>query len=116
MTKNARKILFILTPSEVKRFCILVGMMTIVAILDMIGVASIMPFMAVLANPEVVKTNILLKEAYIIAKSLGIENIKQFMLALGFIVFFIQALKIKSQGSYLPLVSIINLLNFLINS
>lgn len=103
MTKNAKKILFILTPNEVKQFCLLVGMMTIVAILDMIGVASIMPFMAVLANPEVVKTNILLKEAYIISKSLGVENIKEFMLALGFIVFFILifSLTFKALTSYL---------------
>ena len=44
-------------------------MMLIVALLDMIGVASIMPFMAVLSNPEIIKTNTFLKEVYLISNS-----------------------------------------------
>ena len=32
-------------------------MIIIMALIDMIGVASILPFMAVLANPDVIETN-----------------------------------------------------------
>ena len=47
----------LLTLSERKRAAILLCMILIMASLDMLGVASILPFIAVLANPELVQTN-----------------------------------------------------------
>ena len=34
------------------------------ALLDMIGVASILPFMAVLANPDIIQTNVILGKMF----------------------------------------------------
>ena len=51
------KILFLLTPQERKKAVLLLLMILIMAILDAIGVASIMPFIAVVTNPEIVESN-----------------------------------------------------------
>ena len=54
-----KKILFLLTPSERKRAGLLLLMILIMALLDTIGVASILPFIAVLTNPELIETKFL---------------------------------------------------------
>ena len=43
-----KKLLSLLTPSERKRAGVLMGMILVMAFLDMLGVASILPFMAAL--------------------------------------------------------------------
>ena len=59
-----KKLLFLLSNHEKKRAGLLVIMILILALLDMIGVASIMPFIAVLTNPSLVETNLLLNYMY----------------------------------------------------
>ena len=58
--KNFKKLLFLLTSHERKGAGLLLIMMLIMAFLDMIGVASILPFMAVLSDPSIVETNLTL--------------------------------------------------------
>ena len=58
-----KKLLFLLTPYERKRAGLLLIMILIMALLDMIGVASIVPFVAVLANPGLIETNSILKKS-----------------------------------------------------
>ena len=53
----------------------------------MIGVASILPFMAVLTNPSIVETNFYLNSMFEFSKIIGIENNQQFLFALGILVF-----------------------------
>ena len=52
------KIIFLLTPRERKRAGLLMIMILIMALLDMVGVASIMPFITVLTNPDIVEKNL----------------------------------------------------------
>ena len=52
-----RKIFYLLTAQERKSAFLLLIMSLIMALLDMIGVASILPFMAVLTNPTLIETN-----------------------------------------------------------
>ena len=52
-----KKIVFILSPHERKRAVLLMLMLLVMAILDMIGVASIMPFITVLTNPDIIENN-----------------------------------------------------------
>ena len=52
-----KKLLFLFTPPERKRAGLLLIMIIIMALLDMIGVAFILPFMAVLTNPNLIETN-----------------------------------------------------------
>jgi len=72
--QTLKKLLDLLTPHERKRTGLLLGMILVMALLDMLGVASIMPFMAVLANPELVQTNSILRAAYLVSSNLGIET------------------------------------------
>ncbi|MCF8131388.1 MAG: ABC transporter ATP-binding protein/permease [Deltaproteobacteria bacterium] len=59
-------------------------MILIMAVLDTVGVASIMPFMAVLGNPDVVETNRWLALAY---SHLDFSDPKSFLFFLGAVVF-----------------------------
>ena len=62
--KTLKKLLFLLSPQEQKSATLLLVMIFIMALLDMIGVASILPFMAVLTNPEIIETNIILSKMF----------------------------------------------------
>ena len=64
-------------------------MILIMAILDAVGVASIMPFIAVLTNPEIVENNFFLRILYDKSKLFGVESVDEFIIFLGILVFFI---------------------------
>ncbi|MDC0992589.1 ABC transporter ATP-binding protein, partial [Candidatus Pelagibacter sp.] len=59
------------------------------ALLDMIGVASIMPFIAVLSNPSLIETNDILNKIFQISGMFGVETNQQFLFALGIFVFLL---------------------------
>lgn len=93
-----KKYLDLLSPHERKRAVLLLGMILVMALLDVIGVASIMPFMAVLANPQLVETNAILATAYAKATLLGINNTDQFLFALGVLVFVLLVLSLSFKA------------------
>jgi len=97
-----KKIFFLLTRQERKRAGLLLIMVIIMALLDMLGVASILPFMAVLTNPNLVETNIILNNMFKISKIIGVENINDFLFALGSLVFIllIVSLAFKALTAY----------------
>lgn len=97
-----KKLHALLTPSDRKSAAILMGMVLVMAFLDMLGVASIMPFMAVLANPELVQTNALLNTAFTIVHHAGIHTTEQFLFALGILVFvlLVTSLAFKALTTY----------------
>ena len=74
------KVLYLLSPSERKQAAFLLFMILIMAILDTIGVASILPFMAILTNPDLIETNILLKAIYEFCKNLELKMNNNFFL------------------------------------
>ncbi len=82
-----KNLLSLLSPSERKNAYLLVIMIIIMAILDMIGVASILPFIAVLTNDSLVEQNIILNKLFLSSDIFGIENKDQFLFFLGVIVF-----------------------------
>ena len=89
---NLKKLLDLLTQPERKQAVLLLGMILVMALFDMLGVASIMPFMAVLANPQLVESSAALNAAFKSASMLGITSIQSFLFALGFLVYFLFAL------------------------
>jgi ABC-type multidrug transport system fused ATPase/permease subunit len=103
--QTLKKLLDLLTPHERKRAGLLLGMILVMALLDMLGVASIMPFMAVLANPELVETNALLKTAYAASRNFGVDSPEQFLFALGMLVFvlLVSSLAFKALTTYAQL-------------
>ena len=78
------------------------GMILVMAFLDMLGVASILPFMAVLAYPELVQTNALLNAAFTTSRYIGIHTPEQFLFALGALVFvlLVTSLAFKALTTY----------------
>ena len=72
------------------------------AFLDVLGVASILPFMAVLTNPDLVQSNVMLNTLFTISQHIGIQTSEQFLLALGLLVFvlLIASLAFKALTTY----------------
>ena len=87
--RKFKKLILILSPYERKRAWYLLFMIMIMALIDMLGVASIMPFIALLTNPDIIETNAILKFAYLKGSFFGIENEKQFLIAAGIFVFLL---------------------------
>ena len=90
-----KKILFLLTPHERKRAFLLLIMILLMALLDMVGVASILPFMSVLTNPSLVETNYILNTMFQVSNMIGVENNQQFLFALGILVFLFLVISFK---------------------
>ena len=84
-----KKLLFLLTFHERKNAIFLMGMVLVLAMLEMIGVVSILPFMAVLMNPDLIDTNILLNTAFKASNIFGVETKNNFLFLLGVLVFLI---------------------------
>jgi len=84
-----KKILFLLSPQERKKGVLLLLMILMMALIDVIGVASILPFMSVLVNPSLIETNFILINLFEFFKSFGIESNQQFLFVLGILVFLI---------------------------
>lgn len=101
--KTLKKLLFLLTPPERKRASMLMIMILVMAFLDMLGVASILPFVAVLANQELVETNGLLNTAFTASRHIGIYTTEQFLIALGGLVFvlLVTSLAFKALTTYM---------------
>jgi len=83
-----KKFLYLLSGNERKKFILLIFMIFIVAIFEMLGVASIMPFIAVLTNPSLVETNIILINLYSFMVNMGLKNNTDFVFFLGVFLFF----------------------------
>ena len=81
--QTIKKLLFLLTPHERKRAVLLLIMIMIMALLEMIGVASILPFIAVVSNPDIINTNLILNAVYNTSITLGVEGYQQFSFFLG---------------------------------
>lgn len=87
MLKTVKKIISLLTSSERKSALFLLTVIIIVALIDMMGVASILPFIAVISNPSLVETNQILNNTYKVSQSFGVENLNEFTLMLGTLMF-----------------------------
>ena len=79
-----RKIVALLSQRERRNAALLVNMILVMAALDVVGVASVMPFMAVLANPNAVEAN---KYLLVIYERFSFTNKEQFLFFLGSMVF-----------------------------
>ncbi|MCG5528473.1 MULTISPECIES: ABC transporter ATP-binding protein [Halorhodospira] len=75
-----KKLLSLLSRQEKRRGALVLGLVVVMALLETAGVASVMPFLSVLGNPEVVETNPVLNQLY---AGLGFESVDAFLMALG---------------------------------
>ena len=96
--KNIKKLLYLLSSYERRRAMLLLGMILFMALLNMLGVASIMPFIAVLTNPELIETNEILNTAYKTLSIFGVETKQQFLFVLGIFVFILLIISIAFKA------------------
>jgi ATP-binding cassette, subfamily B, bacterial PglK len=87
--KTFKKIIDLLTPQERGRLIFILIIVLISGLLDVFGVASIMPFIAVLSKPELVETNTILASAYKLSQNFGVNTIRQFLFVLALFSFLI---------------------------
>ncbi len=83
MYKFIKMILAVLDSRDRRVAVYVLILTTVAAVVDMIGVASIMPFMAVLSNPSIIDDNVVLSYMY---GALGFENRNDFLFFLGVVV------------------------------
>ncbi len=97
-----KKILYLLNLRERRLAGVLLVLIIIMALLEMIGVASIMPFMAVLTNPSLVETNFALNKMFQASSMFGVEDNQQFIFALGVLVFILLVVSVtfKALNTY----------------
>jgi len=90
-----KKIFSLLSSNEKKKAIGLLFMISIMAILDVIGVASIMPFMGVVANPETIESNNYLNLLY---NYFNFKNYDEFLYFLGVCVFLLLVLSLAFKS------------------
>lgn len=87
--KTFKRILEILTPYERRQILRVLLLFIVLALLEAAGLASIMPFLAVLGNPELIETNPMLRTLWSIAQSFSIDSKDKFLVALGVTAFLL---------------------------
>jgi len=85
MRQTFRNLYDLLEPRERRRALLLLVIILIMGMMEIAGVASIMPFVAVLADPSVVETNRYLAAVY---DGLGFSSTRGFLIFLGIFVLF----------------------------
>lgn len=89
------KILNLLTKAERKDALLLLVLMIFIAFLDVLGVASIMPFMVVLASPELIHSNQILNFLY---KEFNFQERANFLWALGATIFLLMLFSLACRA------------------
>ena len=111
-----KRTLYLMSPKELKSAILLLVMLLIVALLDTAGVASILPFIAVLADPEIITNNPILRGVFEFSSKFGVKNQEQFIFVLGIAVFIflVVGLAFKALTTYFHL-RFLNMLEFRIS-
>lgn len=95
MVKVYKNLWSLFSRKERGQALLLLVTVTLVAVVDVLGIASLFPFLTVVLNKSLIETNFFLSEIYII---LGFRDTEEFLLCLGVFIFLIfilsQALKI----------------------
>jgi len=97
-----KKILFLFSFSEKQKLFLLIFLTIIMALTDMIGIASILPFIGLLTNPNLIETNNVISTLY---KYGNFNNFYEFIFIIGLVIFvlFILSLIIKTITIYFQL-------------
>ena len=91
MTSYLEKILTLMTAQEKRQSILLFVLIFVMAVLNVAGVASVMPFIALVSDPQIIYRNDMLMAAYLF---FGSENINDFMVVIGCVVCLIFAISL----------------------
>jgi ABC-type multidrug transport system fused ATPase/permease subunit len=100
--KKLKKIYYIITILEKKKFFLLLLLIMTMAFIDTLGVASILPFIAILGNPQLIESNQVINYFYQLLSIFGVTKLEEFILLFGVIVLviIICSLILRSFTSY----------------
>jgi len=100
--KTIYNLISLLSSREKKEGFLLILLSLLMGIIDALGAASLMPFLSLISNPQIVEENQLLK---LIQINSGITNYSNFIFLIGLIVFFIlvTSLAMKTLTSYVQI-------------
>ena len=96
--KFLKKILFLLSPKEIKSVIYLLVIMVIMAFLEIVGIVSILPFITVLSNPSIIETNTILNLIYKASSVIGVENYRHFLIVLGAMVLILLVISLSFKA------------------
>ncbi|MCI2395682.1 ABC transporter ATP-binding protein [Aliiroseovarius sediminis] len=99
MMRTLGKLWSLLTPRERSRGTLVLGLALVMAVFEVVGVASVFPFFLALSDPSLVQTNSYLAAAYNWG---GFTDHHRFLLALALITFafLVSGALIRSAGEY----------------
>jgi ABC-type multidrug transport system fused ATPase/permease subunit len=99
MLSTFKKIFDLFINNDRKRVAIIFAMVVVTGFLDMIGIASIVPFVMILSNENLIESNTYLSAVY---NTLSFKNTDDFRFALGMVVliFLIVSLAFKALTTY----------------
>ena len=83
MLNIIKKFFFLLTPNQQKKFLAMQVLVVIAAFTEIIGVVSIVPFMSLVGNLEIINENKFMSELYILS---GLDSELHFVFFIGIIV------------------------------
>ncbi len=89
MLNSYRKLLAIMTPPERRKFWLLVAIAFVLSAFEAVSVISILPFLQLLSNPELIETQSALNWLY---NSFGFESVTSFQVSIGVVVFVVTIL------------------------
>ena len=96
------RLLKLLNAREQRLSSMLLGGMILAGLIDVLGVTSILPFMAVVATPEVIQTNPWLHQLFTL---LAFESVNSFLIGLGVaalgFMFFSNAVSLATAAAIL---------------
>ena len=100
-----KKLFFLLSADERKKAFFLLLMIIIMALLDMLGIVSVVPFIAVITNPDIVDSNEYLNKIFLLSNQFGVKIKNQFLFVLGVFVFLflIISISFKAFTNYVQL-------------
>jgi ABC-type multidrug transport system fused ATPase/permease subunit len=92
----------LISPKEKKNFFFLFFVILISGSAEALGVFSILPFIILISNPEIIESNIIINNIYKTSSVLGINNINQFIFLIGILFFFLLIITIllKTISNY----------------
>ena len=99
---NLKKLLTLLSEDERKKAFFLIFFILLSAILDVIGIASILPIIALLSNPNLIESNVLINKFYIFL-NINNQQVFLFYVALFFFIFFLISIGVKTLSIYFQL-------------
>jgi ABC-type multidrug transport system fused ATPase/permease subunit len=87
--KTLKKTLNLLTAEEKKHGSYVLLMIIGMALMEVLTVASIMPFLALIGNPGIIESNAAMASLFTHSKIMGIKTINKFMVFLGIATFLL---------------------------